>query len=174
MNPIRILTLAVSLAAAGSSFAQDRGTLTPRPLPPLADPDDPSVPAKDLFGRRDRPAALPPRSIGGYARGCVAGAAAIPVDGDTWQVMRLSRNRNWGHPRLVDLLQRLAARVPQINGWPGLLVGDISQPLRTARSRTSRRLFSSASRRSKGESSSSMRPASTLERSRMSLMRASR
>jgi len=128
MKPIRILAIAVSLAAAGSSFAQDRGTLTPRPLPPLADPDDPSVPAKELFGRRDRPAALPARSIGGYARGCVAGAAAISVDGDTWQVMRLSRNRNWGHPRLVDLLQRLAARVPQINGWPGLLVGDISQP----------------------------------------------
>jgi penicillin-insensitive murein endopeptidase len=128
MKPIRILAIAVSLAAAGSSFAQDRGTLTPRPLPPLANPDDPSVPAKELFGRRDRPAALPARSIGGYARGCVAGAAAISVDGDTWQVMRLSRNRNWGHPRLVDLLQRLAARVPQINGWPGLLVGDISQP----------------------------------------------
>jgi penicillin-insensitive murein endopeptidase len=128
MKPIRILTLAVALAAAGSSFAQDRGTLTPRPLPPLANPNDPSVPAKELFGRRDRPAALPARAIGGYARGCVAGAAAVPVDGDTWQVMRLSRNRNWGHPRLIDLLQRLAARVPQINGWPGLLVGDISQP----------------------------------------------
>ena len=42
--------------------------------------------------------------------------------------MRLSRNRNWGHPDLIQLLQRLSARLPQINGWPGLLVGDISQP----------------------------------------------
>ena len=52
----------------------------------------------------------------------------LPADGDTWQVMRLSRKRNWGHPRLIDFLERLAKRVPQINGWPGLLIGDISQP----------------------------------------------
>ena len=68
------------------------------------------------------------RSIGSYARGCVAGAAAIPVDGENWQVMRLSRNRNWGHPQLIGFLQRFATRLPEINGWPGLLVGDISQP----------------------------------------------
>jgi penicillin-insensitive murein endopeptidase len=130
MKPIRILPLALVLAAAlgGPASAQDKGTLAPKPLPPLANPDDPSVPAKELFGRRDKPAALPPQAIGGYAHGCVAGAAAVPIDGDTWQVMRLSRNRNWGHPRLVEMLQRLASRVPQINGWPGLLVGDISQP----------------------------------------------
>ncbi len=130
MKPIRHLLLAFALASAfgGSASAQDKGTLTPKPLPPISNPDDPSVPAKELFGRRDKPAALPPESIGGYARGCVAGAAAVPIDGDNWQVMRLSRNRNWGHPRLVDMVQRLASRVPQINGWPGLLVGDISQP----------------------------------------------
>jgi penicillin-insensitive murein endopeptidase len=52
----------------------------------------------------------------------------LPVDGDTWQVMRLSRNRNWGHPQLVAFLERLAARMPQTNGWPGLLIGDMSQP----------------------------------------------
>ena len=52
----------------------------------------------------------------------------MPVDGETWQVMRLSRNRNWGHPQLIGFLQRLATRLPAVNGWPGLLVGDISQP----------------------------------------------
>jgi penicillin-insensitive murein endopeptidase len=128
MNPIRILSLALALAVGGSAAAQDKGTLNPKPLLPLSNPDDPSVPAKELFGRKDQPAPLQARSIGGYARGCVAGAKAVPVDGGTWQVMRLSRNRNWGHPRLVALLQNLSARVPQINGWPGLLVGDISQP----------------------------------------------
>jgi len=30
--------------------------------------------------------------------------------GETWQVMRLSRNRYWGHPNLVALLKRLADR----------------------------------------------------------------
>jgi penicillin-insensitive murein endopeptidase len=128
MTPIRCLALTLALLVAGSASAQDKGTLNPKPLPPLSNPNDPATPAKELFGRRDKPAALQARSIGGYARGCVAGAAAIPVDGDTWQVMRLSRNRNWGHPHLIGFLQRLASRVPAINGWPGLLVGDISQP----------------------------------------------
>jgi penicillin-insensitive murein endopeptidase len=113
---------------AGSAAAQDRGTLDPKPLPPLANPNDPSVPAKELFGRRNLPASMKARSIGSYARGCVAGAVALPVDGQNWQVMRLSRNRNWGHPRLVAFLDRLSGRVPEISGWPGLLVGDISQP----------------------------------------------
>jgi len=41
--------------------------------------------------------------------------------------MRLSRNRNWGHPALIRVLERLAAKAPRV-GWPGLLVGDMSQP----------------------------------------------
>jgi penicillin-insensitive murein DD-endopeptidase len=128
MMSIRAIAWTLALILCGSAAAQDKGTLNPKPLPPLANPNDPSVAAKELFGRRDKPAALQSRSIGGYARGCVAGAAAIPIDGETWQVMRLSRNRNWGHPRLISLLQDFSARLPEINGWPGLLIGDISQP----------------------------------------------
>jgi penicillin-insensitive murein DD-endopeptidase len=128
MNTIRLLTLTASLLVTGSVMAQDKGSVNPKPLAPLSNPDDPKLAAKELFGRRDKPASLQARSIGSYARGCVAGASAIPVDGDTWQVMRLSRNRNWGHPQLIALLQRLSARIPSINGWPGLLIGDISQP----------------------------------------------
>ena len=52
---------------------------------------------------------------------------ALPINGPTWQVMRLSRNRNWGHPNLIKFLERFAAKVPSI-GWPGLLVGDMAQP----------------------------------------------
>jgi penicillin-insensitive murein endopeptidase len=96
-------------------------------LPPLARPDDPSTPAKELFGRKTEAAPLAARAIGFYSRGCVAGAKALPIDGETWQVMRLSRNRNWGHPALIGFLERLAARRREV-GWNGLLVGDISQP----------------------------------------------
>ncbi len=42
--------------------------------------------------------------------------------------MRLSRNRNWGNPRLLDYLERLASDARALDGWPGLLVGDMSQP----------------------------------------------
>jgi len=127
MIPIRSLILIV-LLMSGGAWAQDRGSLNPRPLPPLTNPNDPRLAAKELFGRELTPAAGSARSIGGYARGCVAGAAALPVDGEAWQVMRLSRNRNWGHPQLVAFLERFSARVPRINGWPGLLVGDMAQP----------------------------------------------
>ncbi len=109
-------------------MAQDRGTLDPKALPPLARPNDPATPAKELFGRKAKPVSLEARAIGFYSRGCLAGGAALPIDGQTWQVMRLSRNRNWGHPAMVSFLERLSARVPAVNGWPGLLVGDMSQP----------------------------------------------
>lgn len=87
----------------------------------------PADAAKVLFGAVRAPAPLAARSIGGYARGCLAGAVALPVDGKTWKVMRLSRNRNWGHPNLVAFLERFAGRAKAV-GWPGLLVGDMSQP----------------------------------------------
>ena len=106
--------------------AQDRGSVNPAPLPPLEKPQDPKTPAKDLFGRKTTPVPLAARSIGFYTRGCLAGGIALPVNGPSWQVMRLSRNRNWGHPALVKFLERFAIKVPKI-GWPGLLVGDMAQ-----------------------------------------------
>src|SRR5881227_2246024 len=116
-----------ALLAPSSATAQDRGTLNPQPLPLLAKPDDPATPAKELFGRKTAPAPLQARTIGFYSKGCLAGAVALPINGPTWQVMRLSRNRNWGHPELVAFLERLAAQEPK-TGWHGLLVGDMSQP----------------------------------------------
>jgi penicillin-insensitive murein DD-endopeptidase len=124
---LRRLALA-ALLATGAAQAQDRGTVDPKPLPPLTHPNDPATPAKELFGRRTTPAPLSARSIGSYAKGCLAGGMALPIDGQTWQVMRLSRNRNWGNPHLIDFLERLSRRVPAINGWPGLLMGDMAQP----------------------------------------------
>jgi penicillin-insensitive murein endopeptidase len=52
----------------------------------------------------------------------------LRISGPDWQVMRLSRNRNWGHPRLLDFLERFANDARVLDGWPGLLVGDMSQP----------------------------------------------
>ncbi|MFL6799680.1 MAG: penicillin-insensitive murein endopeptidase [Xanthobacteraceae bacterium] len=115
------------VTAAHVAHAQDKGTLNPEPLPPLAHPNDPSTPAPELFGRKAAPAKLEARTIGFYAKGCLAGAVALPINGRTWQVMRLSRNRNWGHPQLIQFLERLADQAPK-TGWHGLLVGDLSQP----------------------------------------------
>ncbi len=127
MKRSRVVLPIVLLAAwCGAAFAQDKGSVDPQPLPPLANPNDPKVPAKELFGRAPTPANLQARAIGFYSKGCLAGGIALPVNGPTWQVMRLSRNRNWGHPELVQMLERLAAKAPKV-GWNGLLVGDMAQ-----------------------------------------------
>ncbi|HRN84971.1 MAG TPA: penicillin-insensitive murein endopeptidase, partial [Hyphomicrobium sp.] len=84
--------------------------------------------AKQLFGTVKTGAPIAARAVGFYAKGCLAGAKALAVDGPGWQVMRLSRNRNWGHPKLISLVERLARETTETGEWPGLLVGDISQP----------------------------------------------
>jgi penicillin-insensitive murein endopeptidase len=67
---------------------------------------DDSRPAKELFGAVEAPApAAVSRVIGSYAKGCLAGAVSLPVDGRAWQAMRLSRNRTWGHPEVGDIAQ---------------------------------------------------------------------
>jgi penicillin-insensitive murein DD-endopeptidase len=87
-------------------------------------PDDA---ARRLFYQVPGPAQLAARSIGAYGRGCLAGATALAPDGPTWQAMRLSRNRNWGHPDLISWIERFARDVVEQDRWPGVLVGDISQ-----------------------------------------------
>ena len=83
--------------------------------------------AKKLFGSQILSAAMRPQVHGSYARGCFSGARAVPVDGPNWQAMRLSRNRRWGHPTLVKLIEDLSIKASS-RGWNGLLVGDMSQP----------------------------------------------
>ena len=120
--------MSIALVVTVPAQAQDKGSVNPKPLPPLANPNDPNVAAKELFGRKLQPAALTPQAVGFYAKGCIAGAVALPINGSAWQVMRLSRNRNWGHPDLIALLERVAVKARKTAGWPGLLVGDMSQP----------------------------------------------
>src|ERR1700739_1000475 len=105
LRPILTFLLAsATVVSATAALAQDKGSVNPKPLPPLANPKDPKLGAKELFGRKILPAAMPTRVIGFYSKGCIAGAEALPINGQTWQVMRVSRNRNWGHPNMVALL----------------------------------------------------------------------
>ncbi|HEY1943589.1 MAG TPA: penicillin-insensitive murein endopeptidase [Roseiarcus sp.] len=123
-----LAALCVGTIGGGSALGQEKGSLDPAPLPPLAHPDDPKLPAKEVFGRAMTPTEVATRSIGFYARGCLAGAKALPIDGETWQVMRLSRNRNWGNPAMIAFLERFSRKAAREGVWPGILVGDISQP----------------------------------------------
>ncbi len=91
-------------------------------LPAQADPL-----AKDVFGATPGPTGGQPVAIGFYSKGCVSGAVQLPETGPTWQAMRLSRKRNWGHPEMVGFLIGLSQAARQA-GWQGLYIGDISQP----------------------------------------------
>jgi len=86
-----------------------------------------TTPAKVLFSKAEVPAPGQPRPIGSYARGCMAGGEALPITGPHWQVMRLSRNRNWGQPELIKYIEQFSADAAKA-GWNGLLIGDMSQP----------------------------------------------
>jgi penicillin-insensitive murein endopeptidase len=83
--------------------------------------------ANRLFGAAEAPSAQAPMPIGSYARGCGAGMVAMPESGPSWQVMRLSRGRNFGHPEMITFLEQLSVAAQQV-GWAGLYIGDISQP----------------------------------------------
>src|SRR6185312_10692765 len=87
-----------------------------------------AAPASTLFAEKKLPSIGRAVSIGYYPRGCLQGGVALPVTGATWQVMRLSRNRHWGHPELVKFLERFAPLAAKTTGWHGVLIGDMAQP----------------------------------------------
>jgi penicillin-insensitive murein DD-endopeptidase len=100
--------------------------------PPLPEPrpsmKESKTAAKFLFAAKQLPSIGKAAAIGYYPRGCLQGGVELPVNGPTWQVMRLSRNRNWGHPELIKFLERFAPLAAKATGWHGILVGDLAQP----------------------------------------------
>ncbi len=65
--------------------------------------------------------------FGSPAAGCIGGAVILPPEGPGYQVMRLLRHRNYGHPSLVHFVQTLAENLQAKH--PGvMLVGDLGQP----------------------------------------------
>ena len=111
MNPLSRLTAALLAAAL----------LAPPPA-------EAQQLATDQFGAQQLPSAQEPTPIGSYSQGCAAGLLKMPENGPHWQAMRLSRNRNWGHPVMVEFLMDLSYAASQIGWGKGLYIGDISQP----------------------------------------------
>ena len=113
---------------------------TPAPAPVVSAPLPPEKPAlsmkdkikgvaaKFLFAAEKLPTIGKAMAIGYYPRGCLQGGVELPVDGPNWEVMRLSRNRNWGHPELIQFLKKFAPLAAKATGWHGILIGDMAQP----------------------------------------------
>jgi penicillin-insensitive murein endopeptidase len=111
--------LALAGAIGASIMAGDLAAQQKQPSPGSA---------KAIFGGVTLPTQGGAQPFGFYAKGCMAGAEALPTDGPTWQAMRLSRNRRWGNPAMLSVLEQLSRDAAKYDGWPGLLVGDIAQP----------------------------------------------
>jgi penicillin-insensitive murein DD-endopeptidase len=94
----------------------------------LAAPAQAEKLANKLFGAMAGPSLQDSMPIGSYAKGCAAGMVELPETGPTWQAMRLSRNRNFGQPEMVQFLMDLSATARDIGFGRGLYIGDISQP----------------------------------------------
>jgi penicillin-insensitive murein endopeptidase len=125
---------ALSVALAGGAAAKN-ATLVPVPLPQSKPSNNTekekqqnSKPAMILFSEKKLPSLGRAMAIGYYPRGCLQGGVELPITGATWQVMRVSRNRNWGHPELVKFLERFAPLAAKATGRRGILVGDMAQP----------------------------------------------
>ena len=64
------------------------------------------------------------QSIGKYTSGCLRGAATLPQNGEGYQVMRLSRKRYYGHPDLVQFIEKIG-KTAKNQRLGTLLVGDM-------------------------------------------------
>ena len=134
MKALPILSLVFGLALAGcmttttATVGPDYAAASGLPRATKIRVSTSGEPAKQLFGPVKTPSAQAPESFGSYSKGCLAGAVQLPETGPTWQAMRLSRNRTWGHPALVDFLKRFSVKAAQQPGWAGIYIGDMSQP----------------------------------------------
>ncbi|WP_247871858.1 penicillin-insensitive murein endopeptidase [Azospirillum sp. TSO35-2] len=109
------MAVSVSLSAGSAEAARKK---KPQPIPAYAT----SVAWAAVPG----PSLGAAQPIGGYAAGCIAGARPLPPEGVGYQVIRLSRQRNYGHPVLIDTLREFGRRVAAA-GLGTALIGDMGQ-----------------------------------------------
>src|SRR5262245_61565289 len=129
LSGLPFIAAGILAAAGGIAVAQTAAPAAPLPPPKPAMSEqarEKTVPAKLLFGAKPLPAAGKSMAIGYYPRGCLSGGVELPMNGPNWQVMRPSRNRNWGHPSLVHFVEKFAAQASKATGWNGILVGDLA------------------------------------------------
>lgn len=83
--------------------------------------------AESAWAQFSGPSEHDPRAVGTYTNGCLLGGSEVPAEGTGYQVVRLSRKRNFGHPLLVAYLSDLGSRVAQAK-LGTMLVADVAMP----------------------------------------------
>lgn len=73
------------------------------------------------------PIAGTPQSIGAFTNGCIIGAQALPSESRAYQILRPDQYRYYGHPELLQFIQRLSDHIYQ-STQRVVLVGDMGMP----------------------------------------------
>jgi penicillin-insensitive murein endopeptidase len=68
-----------------------------------------------------------PTAVGSPSNGCIMGAAMLPSSGVGFVSIRRHRNRYYGHPETIRLVQDLGDAMHRRNGKL-IMVGDLAQP----------------------------------------------
>ena len=124
---IAYLVAAAAPAATGDGDEPTAPLVDAPPAPGLTVAPIDSLKARsDAFSRFRDPASGKPASLGSYSNGCLLGGVALPRSGPGFELMRLGRNRRYGHPALVAYIQRLAAAARK-KKLGTLLIGDLGQ-----------------------------------------------
>lgn len=70
----------------------------------------------------------PPVVIGKVSDGCISGAVALPEAGKGYVSIRRHRNRFYGHPETLKLVEKLGAAMAERHPDRLVMIGDLSQP----------------------------------------------
>ncbi len=118
MRRLMVGMLVAGAVVAGLAGDADAQPQKKKPAPPAPN----SIPWSLVSG----PSIGPAQSIGGYAAGCVTGAQPLAGEGVGYQVIRMSRQRYYGHPELVAYLKDFGRKVAAA-GLGTALIGDMGQ-----------------------------------------------
>lgn len=88
----------------------------------------PSSWAATDWQKATQPLAGPVTPIGSYANGCIIGAQALPLEAPDYQVMHPDQHRYYGHPLLIQFIQRFSQQQAQLTGGV-VLIGDMGMPV---------------------------------------------
>ena len=83
--------------------------------------------AETAWSRIETAAAGTPTAVGSPSNGCIQGASALPAAGVGYASIRRHRNRYYGHPETIRLVQKLGDAMHRRNGKL-VMVGDLAQP----------------------------------------------
>lgn len=83
--------------------------------------------ASEVFSKIRTESLDAPESFGSYSKGCLSGGRYLPSHKFHYDALKPSRNRFWGHPNLINLIEDTSQKVYSAYG-NGLLIGDLAMP----------------------------------------------